>query len=56
MIENNNGHLSPEDFIREMKNRCLSVGDLILLYEQYKRYNYMSKREVDEALEPEQSL
>lgn len=54
MIKNNDGHLSPEDFIRKMKNRDLSVDDLILLYEQYKRYNYMSKREVDEALEPEQ--
>lgn len=50
MIKSNNGHLEPEDFITEMKNRNMSIDDLILLYEQYKRYNSMSRREVERAL------
>ena len=50
MIESNNGHLEPEDFITEMKNRNMSIDDLILLYKQYERYNSMSRREVERAL------
>lgn len=53
MIKSNNGHLEPEDFITEMKNRNMSIDDLILLYEQYKRYNAMSRREVERELAEE---
>ena len=50
MIDNKDGHIDPDSFIFEMKKRGITIDDLILLYEQYERFNSMSRREVDESL------
>ena len=50
MIDNKDGHIDPDSFIFEMKKRGITIEDLILLYEQYERFNSMAKREVEEAL------
>lgn len=50
MIENNDGYIEINQFIDEMKKRNLSLQDLILLYEQYKRYNYSARRTVEDEL------
>lgn len=46
MIDNVDGYIGTSQFIDEMQKRNLSLEELVFLYEQYNRYNFIAKQEV----------
>ena len=56
MIANKGGYIETDQFINEMKKRNLSLEDLILLNEQYERYNSLAKLVIKEVCSEKQRI